>query len=125
MKNFNSLNLKCEGRSPQATAEYITKRCEHPVRHEKVFADMLVAALKKIAATANEKNRCYLYNQKRKDWSAETQKAFEKADKIYEEPYGESALRVYKFRGEERVNYYLVEGNQLSEAFEILFIEEL
>ncbi len=124
MKNFALLAKKCEGFTPKATIDYV-KECLHPTHSEKVFAGMLKYALGKINENTG-KNKCYLFRLPKKDWKEEVQAAFENADVIYKDDYGKDGkIRVYKFRGEEKFNYYFIKGEQLGEKFEILFLEEL
>ncbi len=125
MKNFALLSKKCVGFTPLATIGYI-QNCKHQLHTEKVFAGILKYALTKINEAVAKEHRCYLYNQPKKDWCAEAQAAFAKAETIYEEKYGmEAEIHVYKFRGEEKFNYYFIKGEQLGEKIEILFLEEL
>ena len=125
MKNFNLLAKNCEGFTPLATIAYVQK-CKHQLHTERVFAGMLKYAISQINDAVAKEHRCYLYNQPKKDWSDEAQAAFANAETIYKDEYGKEAeIRVYKFRGEEKLNYYFIKGEQLNEKLEILFIEEL
>lgn len=115
----------CEGFTPLATVGYIQK-CKHQLHTEKTFAGMLKYALTKINESVAKEHRCYLYNHPKKEWSDEAQAAFEQAETIYKDDYGKEAeIRVYKFRGEEKFNYFFIKGEQLNEKFELLFLEEL
>lgn len=125
MKNFAMIAKKCEGFTPLATISYVQK-CKHSLHTEKVFAGMLKYAITKINEDVAKEHRCYLYKQPQNQWPESAQAAFAKAETIYEEKYGtEAAIRVYKFRGEEKFNYFFIQGEQLGEKFEILFLEEL
>lgn len=125
MKNFHLLAKKCEGFTPLAMIVYVQK-CNHPLHVEKVFAGMLKYALTKINEQIAKTSRSYLYNLPHKDWKEDILAAFEHAETIYKDDYGKDAqIRVYKFRGEEKFNYYFIKGEQLGEKFELLFLEEL
>ncbi len=125
MKNFALLSKNCEGFTPLATIGYIQK-CKHHLHTEKVFAGMLKYALTKINETVAKEHRCYLYNHPQKSWTDEIKKAFEKAEILHTETYSQDAhIQVFKFRGEEKLNYYFIKGEQSGEKFELLFLEEL
>lgn len=125
MKNFALLSEKCVGFTPSSTVNYIQK-CKHQSHTEKVFAGLLKYVLTKINERTDKKHRCYLYSQPKKNWSSATLEAFEKAELIYHEDYDKQAnISLYKFRGEEKFNYFFIQGEQLGEKFEILFLEEL
>lgn len=125
MKNFALLSKNCVGFTPLATIGYIQK-CKHQLHTEKVFAGMLKYALTKINEDVAKEHRCYMYNHPQKSWPDEIQKAFEKAEILYKEYYSKDAeICVFKFRGEEKLNYYFIKGEQLNEKFELLFLEEL
>lgn len=125
MKNFALLAKNCEGFTPLATVSYIQK-CFHPHHTEKIFAGMLKYALTKINESVDKEHKCYLYILPKKNWNTNVQSAFEKAETIYKDEYDKAAeIRVYKFRGEEKFNYYFIKGKQLNEKFELLFLEEL
>lgn len=125
MKNFAMLAKNCVGFTPLATIGYIQK-CTNQLHTEKVFAGMLKYALTKINESTDKKNRCYLYIQPKKEWNDETLLAFENAETLYKDEYGKEAkIRLYKFRGEEKFNYYFIKADQLGEKFELLFVEEL
>ena len=125
MKNFNLLSKKCEGFTPSSVIDYVQKS-KHSAHTEKVFAGMLKFALTQINETIGKGHKCYLYTHPHKDWSEETLAAFDKAETLYKEEYNKDAkIHLYKFRGEEKFNYYFIKGEQLGEKFELLFIEEL
>ncbi len=125
MKNFALLSKKCVGFTPLATIGYIQK-CKHQLHTEKVFAGMLKYAITKINEAVAKERRCYLYNQPQNQWPEGALAALANAETIYEEKYGtEAEIHVYKFRGEEKLNYYFIKGESLGEKIEILFLEEL
>lgn len=125
MKNFALLSKNCVGFTPSSTVNYIQK-CKHPSHTEKVFAGMLKYAITKINEAVAKERWCYLYNQPQNQWPEGALAALANAETIHEEKYGtEAQIRVYKFRGEEKLNYYFIKGEQLGEKFEILFLEEL
>ena len=125
MKNFALLSKKCVGFTHLATIGYIQK-CKHQLHTEKVFAGILKYALTKINEAVAKEHRCYLYNQPQNQWPEGALAALANAETIYEEKYGtEAEIHVYKFRGEEKFNYYFIKGEQLGEKIEILFLEEL
>lgn len=125
MKNFTLLAKNCVGFTPSSTVNYIQK-CKHPSHTEKVFAGLLKYVLMKINERTDKKHRCYLYVQPKKNWSQATLEAFDKAELIYYEDYDKQTnISLYKFQGEPKFNYFFIQGEQLGEKIEILFLEEL